>query len=110
MTQSEAAGEIQAYADSDGDTRRLVENQLDRVHWQTRQQYFLQWAGLIFGFLITWLSWPVPRTSSRAGTTSPERSWVRWTWSHWSPSSSSAGRLRLVRQAGSDDPGLRSTG
>ena len=53
MTLSSMAGDLQTYANSDSETRKLVESELGRLHWQNRQQYFLQWAGLVFGFLVT---------------------------------------------------------
>lgn len=45
--------DLVAYSSANEATRKLIETQLDRVHWQARQQYFLQWAGLVLGFLVT---------------------------------------------------------
>jgi hypothetical protein len=60
---AEAAGEHSAsidptsslgiYANADARTRRLIEQELNRVNWHARQQIYLQWAGLISGFLIS---------------------------------------------------------
>lgn len=61
------------YGRADPETRKMMELELERDHWQVRQQVFLQWTGLFLGFLTTLAflgvsAWLIDGGASVAGT------------------------------------------
>ena len=43
---------LQLYGRSDEPTRAAIERELERLHWQRRQDMYLRWAGLVSGLVI----------------------------------------------------------
>src|SRR5262245_14548770 len=43
---------LELYGRSDKATRAAIERELERLHWQRRQDMYLRWAGLISGLVI----------------------------------------------------------
>jgi hypothetical protein len=43
---------LQLYGRADKPTRAAIERELERLHWQRRQDMYLRWAGLVSGLVI----------------------------------------------------------
>jgi hypothetical protein len=43
---------LHLYSQSDKPTRAAIERELERLHWQRRQDIYLRWAGLVSGLVI----------------------------------------------------------
>ena len=50
--ESATSSGLKLYGRADEPTRAAIERELERLHWQRRQDMYLRWAGLVSGLVI----------------------------------------------------------